>query len=128
MGYIGILASICLTIVTQLSLSLGLPQSLSGMTLIALGAEIPDCVASMALAKKGEGPAAISNCLNSQIINLLVGLGLPYLIYDIAHGHSLLLGKAGTTQVFIGVLLSGIVCAFLWSTLGVQSCYNLKHT
>merc|ERR1711871_418095 len=98
-----------LKLVTQLVYVLGVPQSLSGMTLIALGAEIPDCVASMALAKKGEGPAAISNCLNSQIINLLVGLGLPYLIYDIVHGHALHLGKAGTTQVFIGALLSGIV-------------------
>jgi len=126
--YISILASITLTIVTQLSLSLGLPQSLSGMTLIAMGAEVPDCVASMALAKKGEGPAAVSNCLNSQIINLLVGLGLPYLIHDISTGLALQLGSAGNTQVFIGMLLAVLVVAFVWFTLGLQGCYGLKHT
>jgi len=120
--YIALLATATLWVVTQLCFTMGLPQSLSGVTLIALGAEIPDAVASMALAKKGDGAGAVSNCLNSQIINLLVGLGLPYLVHNIAEGEAMPLGEAGDTQVLIGILLSVLVLVFLSGTCCMPLC------
>ena len=86
---------------------------------MALGAEVPDTIASVACAKSGHGPSAVSNCLNSQIINLLIGLGLPYLIHDIS-GRSLHLGAAGSTETFIAALLAVLVVAFLMCTIGQQ--------
>lgn len=123
-AYVGALAFLTLFLVTQLCLTFDLPESVSGVTLIALGAEIPDTVGSMALAKVSQGSAAVSNALNSQIINLLVGLGLPYLLSNIIHGEPMDLGEAGSTQMFIGILLAGIVCAFVWFTLGEALCYQ----
>jgi len=117
-GYIAGLATVTLWLVTQLCLTVGIPNSLSGVTLIALGAEVPDAVGSVMCAKAGQGPSAVSNCLNSQIINLLVGLGVPYFIHSLVESSPMDLGDAGDTQMLIGSLLAALVLLFVWCTLG----------
>lgn len=44
---------------------------------VAIGAEIPDTIQSVTVAKKGYGSMAVSNGLGSQICNICVGLGEP---------------------------------------------------
>ena len=56
----------------------GLPLSLFGIVLVAVGAEIPDTISSLAVARRGYGSMAISNSCGSQITNILFGLGLPW--------------------------------------------------
>lgn len=124
--YIAVLAMATLSLVTQLCLTLGIPDSLSGVTLIALGAEIPDAIGSIALAKSGMGPSAVSNCLNSQIINLLIGLGFPYMLHSMINGKAMQLGAEGSTQMFIGGWLASLVMVFLLLTVG-ETCWNGKH-
>ena len=53
---------------------------LEGVTVLAWGAQVPDCLASLSMAKKGLGPGAVANAVGSQIINVFIGLGLPYAI------------------------------------------------
>lgn len=50
-----------------------------------MGAEIPDLIQSVTVAKRGYGSMAVSNSSGSQIINILVGLGLPWAISNAAH-------------------------------------------
>jgi len=50
-----------------------------GVALVAIGAEIPDCVQSVTAARRGYGSMAISACLGSQCLNICIGLGLPWL-------------------------------------------------
>ena len=38
------------------------------------------CTQSVTVAKRGYGSMAVSNSTGSQIINILIGLGLPWLI------------------------------------------------
>ena len=52
--------------------------SFFGLIAIAIGAEIPDTIQSVAMAKRGYGSMAVSNAIGSQIINILIGLGLPW--------------------------------------------------
>jgi Ca2+/Na+ antiporter len=54
--------------------------SFFGLLTIAIGAEIPDTIASVTMAKRGYGSMAVSNALGSQIINIAIGLGLPWLL------------------------------------------------
>jgi Ca2+/Na+ antiporter len=51
-----------------------------GMAIVAVGAEIPDTIQSVTVAKRGYGAMAVSNCLGSQICNICLGLGLPWTI------------------------------------------------
>jgi Ca2+/Na+ antiporter len=114
MGYVAVLSSTTLKITTQLSYNMDLTHELAGVTLVAVGAEVPDTIASMAVAKLGEGPSAVSNALNSQIINLLVGLGVPYMIRSAIIGKGMNLGSGGDTQVFIGSCLGLLVMSFIF--------------
>ena len=61
----------------------GLPLSLFGIVLVAVGAEIPDTISSLAVARRGYGSMAISNSCGSQITNILFGLGLPWLLANV---------------------------------------------
>jgi K+-dependent Na+/Ca+ exchanger-like protein len=51
-----------------------------GVILVAGGAEIPDTMQSVLYARQGYGSMAVSNCIGSQICNILLGLGLPWSI------------------------------------------------
>ena len=54
-----------------------------GLLTIAIGAEIPDTIQSVTMAKRGYGSMAVSNALGSQIINIALGLGMSWLIANI---------------------------------------------
>jgi Ca2+/Na+ antiporter len=49
-----------------------------GVIAIAVGAEIPDTIQSVTMAKNGYGSMAVSNAFGSQIINVCIGLGMPW--------------------------------------------------
>jgi K+-dependent Na+/Ca+ exchanger-like protein len=71
----------------------GIPTLFMGLVFLAAGTSIPDAFASLGAAKRGEGDMAVSNALGSNIFDILLGLGMPWLI-------SLLMGQP---IVFLGV-------------------------
>jgi Ca2+/Na+ antiporter len=75
-----------------------MPQALFGMLLIAVGAEIPDSIESITMAKKGYGSMAVSNCQGTQVINIGIGLGLPWLLTNIT-GNDVIVGAHSVLQV-----------------------------
>ena len=64
-----------------------MPQALFGMILISIGAEIPDTIESVTMARKAYGSMAVSNCQGTQVINIGIGLGLPWLLTNITGRH-----------------------------------------
>ena len=59
-----------------------------GLVAIAIGAEIPDTIQSVTMARNGYGSMAVSNAFGSQIINICIGLGLPWLIATLSIGDT----------------------------------------
>lgn len=57
-----------------------MPMAFFGLLLVSAAAQIPDGLESLAVARKGYGSMAVSNCLGTQTINIGLGLGLPWLI------------------------------------------------
>ena len=64
---------------------LGLPTAVVGITFSAVGTSLPNLVASMVVARKGLGNMAVSNALGSNTFNILIGLGLPWVLYCASH-------------------------------------------
>ena len=56
------------------------PLAFFGFLLVAIGAEVPDTIQSVAVARRGYGSLAVANAVGSQIINICIGLGLPWFI------------------------------------------------
>ena len=52
-----------------------------GLVVISAGTSVPDALASIFVAKNGQGDMAVSNVLGSNVFNIFLGLGLPWLIY-----------------------------------------------
>jgi Ca2+/Na+ antiporter len=88
--YVCALSELVLLLTTAFSHAIGLPDHIAGLTILALGAQIPDLFASIAVARKGEGPSSIANAIGSQIISVLFGVGFPFLLYNLHFGKPIL--------------------------------------
>ena len=78
--YVAVLSDMILVTAKFCCDTIGMSEDLEGVTVLAWGAQVPDCLASVSMAKKGLGPGAVANAVGSQIINVFIGLGLPYAI------------------------------------------------
>lgn len=61
----------------------GIDEILIGLTIVALGASLPELVISVVAALKGETDIAVGNVIGSNIFNLLLVLGLSATIHPI---------------------------------------------
>ena len=51
-----------------------------GVIVLAAGTSVPDLVASVAVAKNGQGSMAIANAIGSNVFDILLGLGFPWFL------------------------------------------------
>ena len=71
-----------ITIVNMLSTgsTLGIPDTVMGLTFMAAGVSVPDALSSLAVVKEGYGDMAVSNAVGSNVFDILICLGLPWFI------------------------------------------------
>lgn len=63
---------------------LGIPQIVIGLTIVAMGTSAPEAAVSITAALKGDADISIGNILGSNILNILIILGLTSVIVPIA--------------------------------------------
>ncbi|ELU18053.1 hypothetical protein CAPTEDRAFT_197695 [Capitella teleta] len=78
--WIGALSYVMVWMVTIIGETFGIPDAVMGLTLLAVGNSIPDALASLFVARDGFGEMAVSNSIGSNVFDILLGLGLPWLI------------------------------------------------
>uniref|UniRef100_A0A3B4UXC2 Solute carrier family 24 member 3 n=1 Tax=Seriola dumerili TaxID=41447 RepID=A0A3B4UXC2_SERDU len=135
--------------VTVIGFTLGIPDVIMGITFLAAGTSVPDCMASLIVARQGLGDMAVSNSIGSNVFDILVGLGLPWALKTLAinYGSDIKLNSKGLifsvglllASVFLTVLgvhlnkwtldkRLGLVCLLLYSVFLCFSClieYNI---
>lgn len=67
---------------------LDIPEAIIALTVLAAGTSIPDLISSVFVAKQGRGGMAISNAFGSNIFDILVGLGIPWMITIFISGQN----------------------------------------
>ena len=60
---------------------LKIPAVVMGTTVLAAGTSIPDALSSIAVAKDGLADMAVANAVGSNVFDIWLGLGLPWLLY-----------------------------------------------
>ncbi|HKJ79275.1 MAG TPA: calcium/sodium antiporter [Prolixibacteraceae bacterium] len=95
-----------------ISVALNIPEAIIALTVLAIGTSIPDLFSSMIVAKQGRGEMAVSNAIGSNIFDILVGLGLPMLIFMFIHGSSIDAGGSNLTGSAI-ILFASVILLFL---------------
>lgn len=98
-------ANVSVNAATALAQAIGISEKFIGLTIVALGTSLPELVASVTAAKKGNADIAIGNIVGSNIFNILFVLGTSALITPIPYKASFLVD--GIIAVAAGVLLWG---------------------
>jgi Ca2+/Na+ antiporter len=104
---------------------LDIPDAVVGVTLSAAGTSLPNYVASQVAARQGFGNQAVSNAFGSNTFNIMVGLGLPWLLYT-ADGHVYnSLRAEGILEMVI--ILGSVLVIFIVFILLSQLCLHRWH-
>ncbi len=91
----------------QIAQSLGISQTIIGLTIVAAGTSLPELATSVVAASKKKNDIAIGNIIGSNIFNLFYILGVSALIkpitYNTKFNFDLYLLGAGTILLFIAM-------------------------
>ena len=68
----------------EIALALGLTETLTGFTIVAIGTSLPELATSFVATRKGQIELAIGNVIGSNIFNMLLILGLSAAINPVA--------------------------------------------
>jgi Ca2+/Na+ antiporter len=86
--------------------NLNIPESIIALTILAAGTSVPDLFSSIIVAKQGRGDMAVSNAIGSNIFDILIGLGLPFIIAMTIFGGEI---QSGGNLTFSAIILFGSV-------------------
>ena len=78
-----LIALLCWVLVESaigISVILDIPEVVIALTVLAVGTSVPDMVSSVIVAKQGRAGMAVSNAIGSNIFDIFIGLGLPWLV------------------------------------------------
>jgi len=103
----------------------GIPDAFLGVAVVSIGAEIPDIIQSVTVARRGYGSMAVSNCIGAQITNILVGLGLPWALSNAAYNKPVEIPGKHRIIRTAGILLTCVVI-FACLTIGL-AIYNKNN-
>jgi len=91
--FIGAVTALISDLASSLGCCLGIPDSITAITIVALGTSLPDTFASkVAAVEDPTADSAIGNVTGSNSVNVFLGLGLPWMI------GSIYWGSKGKTQ------------------------------
>ncbi|KAI2662126.1 Sodium/potassium/calcium exchanger 3 [Labeo rohita] len=106
--WIAIFSYLMVWMVTIISYTLDIPDYIMGITFLAAGTSVPDCMASLIVARQGLGDMAVSNSIGSNIFDILLGLGFPWALRTLVvdHGSAVSINNKGLVYSVILLLAS----------------------
>lgn len=74
--------------VRELAISFGVSEKLVSLTIVAFSTSLPELITSITATRKGEEDMAIGNIIGSQILNILLIIGVSSVIFPITYSIS----------------------------------------
>lgn len=121
----------------------GIPQLIIGLTIVAMGTSAPEAAVSISAALKGSADITVGNIVGSNILNVMIILGLSAAITPLAVANStilvdipvvliaslllLVLGWNGMLNWISGLLLLVVFILYL-AYLFIEAMKNKEHT
>ncbi|XP_068619547.1 sodium/potassium/calcium exchanger 5-like [Battus philenor] len=108
-AWIGGVSYLVAWIITILGDTLDVPDSITGLTILAAGTSLPEAVSSVLVTNQGHGTMGISNSIGSNTFDILLCLGLPWLIKSLFYpsmpgNHSIKINSGGLSYSAISLL------------------------
>ena len=83
LAWMGLLSYFLVNWVEIIGATIGIPSVIMGLTFLAAGTSVPDMLAAIIVARRGQGDKAVSSSIGSNVFDITVGLALPWLLYNI---------------------------------------------
>lgn len=133
--WIAILSFGMVTLVGRSGCILSVDKFTMALVVIAIGTSVPDALSSIIVAREGFGDMAVSNAIGSNVFDINLGLGLPFVIRGIIDNFEpiLLLTKeeeellsSGSLVVVPHVKFGFILLIILFISLGIFAGVRFK--
>ena len=92
---------------SNVATTLGVSESVIGLTIVAGGTSLPELATSVVAARKGQSAIAIGNVIGSNVFNILLILGATAVISPMQIG--------GITLIDLGLALLSVVIVWFFS-------------
>lgn len=99
---------------SDIARKLGIPSIVIGLTIVALGTSLPELAVSVTAALKGNNDIALGNVTGSNIMNLLVVVGLAAVIQPVALKRSVL-KRDYVMMILMTFLMLAAVAESFWN-------------
>lgn len=121
---IALLSYILVEAALALSFAIGLSPVIVSLTVLAAGTSAPDLISSISVAEEGRGSMAIANAVGSNIFDILVGLGLPWLLI-LFLGDPLL--EVSTDGLISSIVVLSVTVVMLYYFLYTNSTFTRRE-
>lgn len=114
--WIAVLSYVLVWMVSIIGFTLGIPDVIMGLTFLAAGSSVPDGISSLLVARQGDGDMAVSNTIGSNVFDILLCLGLPWLLKTTIFGGyiNVLSGSIIYTSISLfGTVFVTLICVVL---------------
>ncbi|KAK5646063.1 hypothetical protein RI129_004527 [Pyrocoelia pectoralis] len=115
--YIGFTSYAVAWLITAIGDTINIPDSVMGLTFLAAGTSVPEAVSSVIVTKLGHGAMGLSSSIGSNTFDILLCLGLPWLIKTTfypknAEDSSIIINSSGITYSAVS-LLSTLILLYI---------------
>jgi len=115
--WIGILSYFMVTWASKLGCIWNIHPAIMGVTVLAAGTSVPDAIGSLLVARDGQGDMAVSNAIGSNVFDILLGLGLPWVLSGLVYRGSAGITVDAANLVPLSFILVGTLVAVYTVTL-----------
>lgn len=109
--WIGLVCLFMVVCASRIGCIMNVNATVMGICVLAVGTSVPDAMGSMAVAANGEADMAIANAVGSNVFDILLGLGVPWMLNGAIKGATVV-DKCGI-EVAVFILFSTIGLFFL---------------
>ena len=117
-------ANILISLLMTISNIININKYFLGMTILTYGNSISDLMLNLSLVNLGYSEMALSGSISGPLFNLLIGLGIPLIKFNVKIGNI-------NIELFNKNNFIGIICLFILIgnliTLGIQAKLNNYH-
>ena len=106
--YIGALSYLLVWMVAVIGYTIGIPDIILGLIFLSAGSSVPDALGSIIVSRHRKGNMAVSNCIGSNVFDVLIGLGLPWLLKTTVSGTSVKI-YSGSIHFIILILTGSVI-------------------
>jgi len=108
--WIGILTWVMVSGAEHVGDTIGVPESVMGVTVLAAGTSIPDALSSVLVAREGHGDMALSSSIGSNVFDITFGLPIPWLMSTgMVWPGTVISIKSGSMPIQVGTLMLMVV-------------------